>query len=1006
MRRFWLLLLAGFIAPNLLGNGVTFTNVDLGLTGDATYVAPGAWVLAQKIQADAAVTITKVVVYNKVQTPSLRVLGADVERIEVRRTSDGKLMGSAYTSTALAKFAEAEGVTINTTTNNAIAANGYFEIWVKLRSTVPLGRKLKLDGTKVRYVTDGSPETEKSVTYPPDATEFTVGPSPTISFDGSVEEGEIYPGQRFLAGRIEVNANQVPFETTISQLLLKNVASGTKLSGTYIAAIEVRRASDDALLGQASSSEIGKFATTGTTITTSSNNKVPAYTTVLLEIWITLKSNAPTGQKLKLEAQVRCGGTDFPAGTGPDFTVGEPRGLEETQTMSLTLSGYQVFSGQRFLAQAIQVTDNDLDPYDVRIDSVVVQNVATENKLAETQIAKIEVVRARDGAVMGSVTNLAGLNSGGVRITTSANNVVADDTSEILELWVTLKDNVPDGRTIKLRSVIWHTENTRTFCKPKATEDPLEGATFTTGPAVAGGFQDAKSDTALTNRTVFQGARFLAQRLVLKDNDTDPYDVTITSLVIRNVESAVPLADQHVAKIEIRRKADNALLGQVTDPVGLSLTGTRITTGTNNVVPDDTTVELEIWVTLKDTAPKGRKLKLGTVVWHSEGAATFQTDELVGPATFTTDIGQAPKNVDFSWTPEKPEAGKEVTFTPSSNITDPSGLSNATFTWNFGDNTTMETKGPASVKHTYARGGIFTVTLTVTNVGGLSSAKTKEIEIIGKQPTVDFSFSPAEPMVGEEVTFTAKVTDPATPPLTPYTYAWNFGDGTTSALENPKHTYTAAGTYTVTLEVTNSRGETGRAQKTITVKPRVNVPPTVTTLSANPAYPEINQQVTFAAEATAPSDDPVTGWEWDFGDGSTGTSAPPVTHTYTASGVFTVRVRAKNEKGGWSSWKTLALYVRPAGGALVAFQIRDNPASTQCRIDVFAPPEASNVKITILDQAGRLILDRSITAGTFTWDLKDANGRNVPNGLYLFYITAQIGGETKRTEIGRILVRR
>ena len=1004
MRRFWLLLLAGFIAPNLLGNGVTFKNVDLGLTGDATYVAPGAWVLAQKIQADvqtAAVTITKVVVYNRVQTPSLRVLGAHVERIEVHwvRVSDQDQKVIGY-STATANFAGDQGVTISNI-NTKISAGDYIEIWVKLRSTVPLGRKLKLDGTKVTY---GS--TEESVTYPPFATEFTVGPSPEIKFDGSVEGGEIYPGQRFLAGRIEVNADKVPFETTISQLLLKNVASGTKLSGTYIAAIEVRRASDDALLGQASSSEIGKFATMGTTITTSSNNKVPAYSTVLLEIWITLKSDAPTEQTIKLEAQVRCGGTDFPAGTGPDFTVGEPRGLEETQTMSLTLSGYQVFSGQRFLAQAIQVTDDDLDPYDVRIDSVVVQNVAGGNKLAETQIAKIEVVRARDGAVMGSVTNLAGLNSGGVRITTSANNVVADDTSEILELWVTLKDNVPDGRTIKLRSVIWHTENTRTFCKPKATEDPLEGATFTTGPAEAGGFEDADPDTALTNRTVFQGARFLAQRLVLKDNDTDPYDVTITSLVIRNVEDTVPLADQHVAKIEIRRKADNALLGQVTDPVGLSLTGTRITTGTNNVVPDDTTVELEIWVTLKDTAPKGRKLKLGTVVWHSEGAATFQTDELVGPATFTTDIGQAPKNVDFSWTPEKPEAGKEVTFTPSSNITDPSGLSNATFTWNLGDNTTMETKGPASVKHTYARGGIFTVTLTVTNVGGLSSAKTKEIEIIGKQPTVDFSFSPAEPMVGEEVTFTAKVTDPATPPLTPYTYAWNFGDGTTSALENPKHTYTAAGTYTVTLEVTNSRGETGRAQKTITVKPRVNVPPTVTTLSANPAYPEINQQVTFAAEATAPSDDPVTGWEWDFGDGSTGTSAPPVTHTYTASGVFTVRVRAKNEKGGWSSWKTLALYVRPAGGALVAFQIRDNPASTQCRIDVFAPPEASNVKITILDQAGRLILDRSITAGTFTWDLKDANGRNVPNGLYLFYITAQIGGETKRTEIGRILVRR
>ncbi len=997
MRRFLLLLMVGLGLPGVLGVGVTFTNVGLGFSDDKADVAPGEWVLAQKIQADTAVTLTKVVVYNQAATP--RVLGADVERIEVRRTSDGKVMGY---STALAKFAETEGVTINLTANKDIAADGYFEVWVKLRATVPLGRKLKLVGTKVTHTTG----VEVPVTYPAGApaTEFTVGPSPDFTFDESVEGEDIYPGQRFLAGRIEVNAEGVPFETTISRILLTNDATDLKLPGTYIAAIEVRRANDDALLGEASSAEIAKFSTTGTAITTSTNNKVPAFTTVFLEIWITLKSDAPPERKLKLKATVRCSGTDFSVEGAWEFQVEKAEGLEGAQ--NLDLAPGRVFSRQRFLAQQIRVEDSDTNPHNVRIDSVVVQNVASGNRLAETHIAKIEVVRGRDGALMGSVTNMAGLNSGGVRILTPANDVVADDTSEILELWVTLGDNVPDERELQLRTVIWHTEDTRTFRKPETTEAPLEGPTFTTGPETADGFEDAKADTALTNRTVFQGGRFLAQRLVLKDNDVDPYNVTITSLVIRNLEGTVPLADQHVAKIEVRRRSDNALLGQVTDPVGLSLTGTRVATTTNNVVPDDTTVELEIWVTLKDTAPKGRKLKLGTVVWHSEGASTFQTSELAGPATFTTDIGQAPKNVDFTWTPDKPEAGKEVTFTPSPNISDPTGLANATFTWNLGDGTIKETKGSASIKHTYAKGGTFSVTLTVTNVGGLSSSKTKGIEVIGKQPVVDFSFSPTEPMVGDEVTFTAKVTDPATPPLTPYTYAWNFGDGATSAVENPKHAYTAAGTYTVTLEVTNSRGETGKATKTITVKPKVNVPPTVTALSANPAYPETNQQVTFSATATAPSDDPVTGWEWDFGDGATGTAAPPVTHTYTTSGIFTVRVRAKNEKGGWSSWKTLTLYVRPAGGAMIAFQIRDNPASTQCRIDVFAPPEATDIKLTILDQAGRLILQRTIAVGTFTWDLKDENGRTVPNGLYLFYVTAKIGGETKRTEVGRILVRR
>ncbi|OLD09219.1 MAG: hypothetical protein AUI95_01400 [Crenarchaeota archaeon 13_1_40CM_3_52_4] len=66
--------------------------------------------------------------------------------------------------------------------------------------------------------------------------------------------------------------------------------------------------------------------------------------------------------------------------------------------------------------------------------------------------------------------------------------------------------------------------------------------------------------------------------------------------------------------------------------------------------------------------------------------------------------------------------------------------------------------------------------------------------------TVDFSFSPSSPTVGQSVSFISSVSGGTAP----YTYAWDFGDGSTSAAVNPSHTYSTAGSFTVELAVTDS----------------------------------------------------------------------------------------------------------------------------------------------------------------------------------------------------------
>jgi poly(beta-D-mannuronate) lyase len=147
-------------------------------------------------------------------------------------------------------------------------------------------------------------------------------------------------------------------------------------------------------------------------------------------------------------------------------------------------------------------------------------------------------------------------------------------------------------------------------------------------------------------------------------------------------------------------------------------------------------------------------------------------------------------------------------------FTDQSTGHPSAWSWNFGDSTTSSAQNPS---HTYSTAGNFTATLTVTG-GGQSSSASHTITVTNASViaavTANFSASPSSGQAPLAVQFTDQSTGPVT------SRNWTFGDGTTSTAQNPAHTYSASGTYTATLTVQNSAGNSSSKSTTIQVNPQ------------------------------------------------------------------------------------------------------------------------------------------------------------------------------------------
>ena len=256
--------------------------------------------------------------------------------------------------------------------------------------------------------------------------------------------------------------------------------------------------------------------------------------------------------------------------------------------------------------------------------------------------------------------------------------------------------------------------------------------------------------------------------------------------------------------------------------------------------------------------------------------------------------------------------GAAVSFDGSTS-TDADG-SIATYLWNFGDNTAGATATPPP--HTYATAGTFTVTLAVTDNLGLTSTPVTHpivISAVGThQPPVVKAGGPYTGTVGTAVVFNGSASTVDTGLVA--SYSWNFGDNSALAtVANPSHTYLTAGTFPVTLKVTDNAAIP--LSTTVTTNATISAGTNVAPIAriTGPTTGTVGAAVSFDGSTSTDADGSIATYLWNFGDNTAGATATPPPHTYATAGTFTVTLAVTDNLGLASTPVTHPIVISAVG---------------------------------------------------------------------------------------------
>jgi gliding motility-associated-like protein len=323
----------------------------------------------------------------------------------------------------------------------------------------------------------------------------------------------------------------------------------------------------------------------------------------------------------------------------------------------------------------------------------------------------------------------------------------------------------------------------------------------------------------------------------------------------------------------------------------------------------------------------------------------------------------------FSISPATACAGSPVQFTDSSTGNPVSWL------WNFGVAGASSTQQNPS--YTYANPGTYTVSLRVTDAAGCTDDTVMNNTVVVQAlPTANITSSGT---ISCRAPFSVSFNSNASPGVT---YLWNFGDGNTSTLANPVHTYTTPGNFTVSLTVRNAAGCT----YTQTRQNYIQIDPTVVAFNTTTPQGCVPLTVDFTDAST--SLDPIISWLWNFDDPGSGINNTSTlqnpSHVFNTPGIFNVSLTITTQ-GGCSA--TITRVIRVGNPPNINFSVSDVQVCV-------------NTPITFTDLSGLG------PGATYLWNFGGATA-NTPNAVYTYdqpgtytvIFTVGVNGCTRDTSV-------
>ncbi|CAM2069558.1 PKD domain-containing protein [Sulfidibacter corallicola] len=312
-----------------------------------------------------------------------------------------------------------------------------------------------------------------------------------------------------------------------------------------------------------------------------------------------------------------------------------------------------------------------------------------------------------------------------------------------------------------------------------------------------------------------------------------------------------------------------------------------------------------------------------------------------------------------------------------------------TLHWDFGNGRQTQAYADESVTVDYPETGSYTVSVRAVDPDGLEDTAESVIVIGSRAPYVTRYGIPSQVFANTNTPFSIEAEDPEGDPIT---FTWDFGDGSatvTGAAVN--HSFSATGTYTVTVTLDDGQGGISTFSRDVEVLAQNRYPDI--TRAEIPGAATVGVAVDFHVEASDPDGDTIT-YAWEFGDGATAGTAS-ASHAYSQPGDYTVRIVVRDQWG----------YGRSTSGV-----VRVSAANRQPSIDAVEVPTTGFVGENLAMTA--TVSDPDGDSLTVTWRLGDGTERTgtsiqhsyATEGSYAITITVTDGRGGSATAVRNVNV--